>query len=300
MELTVLNNTVQLKPKEYRSSIEPTWCPGCGDFAVTAAICNAFSSLGVNPDNAVIVSGIGCSSRLPLWMRSFGFHSCHGRAVPVAVGMKLSRPELLVAITIGDGDAYSIGGGHLPHAARRNIDLTLIVMDNQIYALTKKQASPTSREGMKGSVTPYGTLDSPINPLTLMLTYGATFVAQAFAGNPKVTGDIIKQAIEHKGFSFVSIISPCPTFNTIDTFEYYRPRIYSIEDLHADKTDRIKAYEIAESSLDHTKNPEAKVPVGVFYKVDKPTYDSKIAALKVKYKGTNTPDLKAIYSKFRA
>lgn len=288
----------QLKPKEYRSTIEPTWCPGCGDFAVTAAICNAFSQLGVNPDEAVLVSGIGCSSRLPLWMRTFGFHSCHGRALPVAIGMKLARPELLVVVTIGDGDAFSIGGGHLPHVARRNIDLTLIVMDNQIYALTKKQVSPTSREGMKGSTTPYGTIDSPMNALTLMLTYGATFVAQAFAGNPKVTGEIIRQAIEHKGFSFVNILSPCPTFNTVDTFEYYRPRIYSIDETHKDKTDRIKAYELAESALDHTVNPEAKVPIGIFYQAGKPVYGSRVAALKARYKGTDTPDLKGLYNKF--
>lgn len=291
---------VQLKPKEYRSAIEPTWCPGCGDFAVTAAICNAFSQLGVNPDEAVLVSGIGCSSRLPLWMRTFGFHSCHGRAVPVAIGIKLARPELLVAVTIGDGDAFSIGGGHLPHAARRNIDITLIVMDNQIYALTKKQVSPTSREGMKGSTTPYGAIDSPMNTLTLMLTYGATFVAQAFAGNPKVTGEIIRQAIEHKGFSFVNILSPCPTFNVVDTFEYYRPRISSIEETHKDKSDRIKAYELTESALDHTVNPEAKVPIGIFYQAEKPVYGSRVEALKVKYKGTDTPDLKALYNKFRA
>lgn len=299
MEVTETKK-VQLKPRDYRSTIEPTWCPGCGDFAVTAAICNAFSARGVNPDEAVLVSGIGCSSRLPLWMRTFGFHSCHGRAVPVAVGMKLARPDLLVVVTIGDGDAFSIGGGHLPHVARRNIDITLIVMDNQIYALTKNQVSPTSREGMRGSTTPYGAIDSPMNALTLMLTYGATFVAQAFAGNPKVTGEIIRQAIEHKGFSFVNIISPCPTFNVVDTFEYYRPRIYSIDETHRDKADKVNAFEIAESALDHTYNPDARVPVGVFYKVEKPVYESMVAVLKVKYKGADTPDLKTIYNKFRA
>ena len=300
MIMEALDVKLQLKPKEYRSAIEPTWCAGCGDFAVTAAICNAFSQLNVNPDEAIIVSGIGCSSRLPLWMRTFGFHSCHGRALPVAIGIKLARPELLVMVTIGDGDAFSIGGGHLPHAARRNIDITLVVMDNQIYALTKKQVSPTSREGMKGSTTPYGTIDSPMNTLTMMLTYGATFVAQAFAGNPKVTGDIIKQAIEHKGFSFVNILSPCPTFNTVDTFDYYRPRIYNIDETHRDKRDRMKAFEIAESALNHTINPDAKVPVGILYKVEKPVYESRVAGLKGKYHGADITDLKAIYNKFRA
>lgn len=299
MEVTTARQEVQLKPKEYRSDIEPTWCPGCGDFAVTAAICNALSALKIDPDATVLVSGIGCSSRLPLWMRTFGFHSCHGRAVPVAVGMKLARPELVVVVTIGDGDAFSIGGGHLPHVVRRNVDLTVVVMDNQIYALTKNQISPTSREGLKGTTTPFGNPDPPMNVLLTMLTYGATFVAQAFAGNPKVTGEIIRKGIEHRGFSFINVISPCPTFNRVDTFEYYRARVQNIDEFHQDKTDKARAMELAEQSLNHTWDPEAKVPVGIFYQVERPTYEDKILALKRRYEGSDHADLRPIYDQFR-
>lgn len=296
----VVSTAIKLKPKQYRSDIEPTWCPGCGDFAVTSAICKAFSEIGVNPDLSMLVSGIGCSSRLPLWMSSFGFHSCHGRALPVAIGVKLARPELTVVVTSGDGDAFSIGGGHLSPPARRNMDLTLIVMDNRLYALTKLQASPTSREGLKGSTTPYGTIDTPINTLSLMMTYGATFVAQAYAGNPKVTGDIIRQAIEHKGFSFVNIFSPCPTFNKVDTFQFYRPRILNIDETHTDKADRVKAFELAETTNDHTTDSEAKIPIGVFYKKEQQTYGEKVQALKERFNGSDDYDVKEIYERFKA
>lgn len=289
---------VKLKPKEYRSAIEPTWCPGCGDYAVTAAICNALSANGVDPDNAVIVSGIGCSSRLPLWMRTFGFHSAHGRAIPVAVGMKVSRPELTVAVTIGDGDAFAIGGNHIPHAARRNIDMTLIVMDNGIYGLTKNQNSPTSREGLPGSLMPFGNIDAPMNVLALLLTYGATFVAQAFAGNPKQTGEIIGKAMAHKGFSYVNVLSPCPTYNKVDTFEYYRPRVQDIPADH-DTGDFLKAIGIAEHALDHQKNPEGKVPIGLLYQAQKPVFGEKVDALKAKYKGTDTPDWEKILDGYK-
>ena len=184
--------------------------------------------------------------------------------------------------------------------ARRNMDLTLIVMDNRLYALTKLQASPTSREGMKGSTTPYGTIDTPINTLSLMMTYGATFVAQAYAGNPKVTGDIIRQAIEHKGFSFVNIFSPCPTFNKVDTFQFYRARILNIDETHTDKADRVKAFELAETTNDHTTDAEAKVPIGVFYKKEQQTYGEKVEALKKRFNGSDDYDVKEIYERFRA
>ena len=291
---------VALKPKQYRSAIEPTWCAGCGDYAVVAAICQALSKNGVDPDRAVFVSGIGCSSRLPLWMRTFGFHSAHGRAVPVAVGMKIARPDLTVVVTIGDGDAFSIGGGHMPHAARRNIDMTVVVMDNAIYALTKNQISPTSREGLYGSLTPYGNIDGPMNVLSLMLSYGATFVAQAFAGNPKHTGELIAQAMAHRGFSFVNVISPCPTFNKVDTFDYYRQRVQDISETHTDTGNLMKALEIAERAMEHTRNPEGKVPVGLLYQVRRPTYDEKVEALKAKYHGTDNPDWEKILDSYRA
>ncbi len=295
----VVHNPIELKPKDYRSAIEPTWCPGCGDFAVVSALTNALAASKIDPKASVVVSGIGCSSRLPLWMGNFGFHSVHGRAMPVAVGMKVAQPDMPVVVTIGDGDAFSIGGGHLPHAARRNFNLTLIVMDNGAYSLTKNQHSPTSREGYKGSLSPYGSLDTPMNTLALMLSYGATFVAQSYAGNPKVTADLITQAIAHKGFAFVNVLSPCPTYNKLDTFEYYRPRIHNINETHTDVTDKAAALALAEKALEHHKNPEGKVFSGLFYKVEKETYEDKLKALKARYKGTDTPDLNKIFDKYK-
>lgn len=293
---------VELKPKQYRSDIEPTWCPGCGDFAVVSAICSAYSKLGVNPNNAATISGIGCSSRLPLWLNTFGFHSCHGRAVPVAVGLKMARPDMTVVTTIGDGDCFSIGGGHNAHPARRNMDMTLIVMDNNMYALTKDQCSPTSREGYKGSTNPYGSIDAPMNTISLMLAYGATFVAQAYAGSPKVTGDIIQQAIAHKGFSFVNILSPCPTYNKIETFQYFKPRLQDInEELgHKDIGDKTKALAMSDKVYDHIYKEDGKVLTGLFYKEEKVTFEEKVADLKKSYNGDDNFDVSKLFEDFKA
>lgn len=294
---------VQLKPKQYRSDIDPTWCPGCGDFAVTSAICKAYSNLGIDPDNCATVSGIGCSSRLPLWLRTFGFHSCHGRAVPVAVGMKQSKPDMTIVTTIGDGDCFSIGGGHNAHPARKNMDMTLIVMDNNMYALTKNQTSPTSREGYKGSTNPYGNIEDPMNTISLMIAYGATFVAQTYAGSPKHAGEMIEKAIAHKGFSFVNILSPCPTYNKIETFDYYKPRVTNINDDlgHDDAAikDKAKAIAIAEKVYDHIDNAEGKVLAGLFYQEEKETYEERVAALKKRHNGDENYDCQEMFEAYR-
>ncbi len=305
---------VPLKPAEYKSDIEPTWCPGCGDFTVVRALTQAFSELRLPPENIVQVSGIGCSSRAPLFMRTYGAHTLHGRAIPFAIGVKLANPELTVICDVGDGDLFSIGAGHNPHVARRNVDITVICMDNQVYGLTKNQVSPTSREGLYGSLTPYGTVDKPLNPIATMLAYGATFVAQTYSGNPKHMTEIFKQAIMHKGFAFVNVISPCPTFNKVDTFKYYREKVEDInkdpeavceliecptKDINErghDPTDYKMALELAFHDLDHYYDPEAPVPIGIFYKSEEPSYEEKVEAVKKKYNAVENPSPEFIQS----
>ncbi len=285
----------QLKPKDYRSDIPPVWCAGCGDYGVLASLTTALSANNVSPVDTVIVSGIGCSSRLPYFVTTFGMHTCHGRAVPIATGIKLARPELRVIVVGGDGDHFSIGGGHLPHVARKNIDLTLIVMDNSIYGLTKGQASPTSRGGMVTTTTPHGSPDIPLNPIAYALVYGATFVAQSFSSNTKLTADLIGQAMNHRGFAFINVISPCPTFNKIDTFEYYKPLLKNIDDIHTDKGDKVKAMSLALTM----GRDSAEVPIGLFYQEKRPSYVDMLTEIKIKNKGTDKPDIAKIIDTFR-
>ena len=277
----------QLKPKDYKSDVPPIWCAGCGDYGVLASLTMAFSQNNVKPTDTVLVSGIGCSSRLPYFVTTFGMHTIHGRALPVATGIKLARPDLRVVVVGGDGDHFSIGGGHLPHAARKNIDLLLIVMDNSIYGLTKGQASPTSRPGMATTTTPYGSPDVPINPVAYALVYGASFVAQSFSSNTKLTTDLIGKALNHKGFAFINVISPCPTFNKVDTFEYYKPLLRNIDEIHPDKGDKVRALSLAMTM----GRENGEVPIGLFYQEKRPTYVEMLQEIKTKNKGTDHPDL---------
>jgi 2-oxoglutarate ferredoxin oxidoreductase subunit beta len=282
-----MEQQLELQPADYRSDIEPTWCPGCGDFGVISAITKALSELKIKPENVVSVSGIGCSSRTPLFLKNYSMHVLHGRAIPTAIGVKLANPDLTVLVEAGDGDLFSIGSGHNPHAARRNLDLAVLCMDNQVYGLTKNQVSPTSREGLYGSLTPYGSIDKPVNPISYMLTFGATFVAQTYAGNLKHMSEVIKQAISHRGFSFVNIISPCPTYNKVDTFKYYKDKTIDInEQGHSDIQNLQKALELATRDLEHYYNESAKVPIGIFYKKEEPTYHDRENEIKARYKAS--------------
>ncbi|RLJ70404.1 2-oxoglutarate ferredoxin oxidoreductase subunit beta [Hydrogenivirga caldilitoris] len=303
----------QLKPVDYKSDIEPTWCAGCGDFTVISSLTKVFSELRIPPESIVQVSGIGCSSRAPLFMRTYATHTLHGRAIPFAIGVKLANPELTVICNVGDGDLFSIGAGHNPHAARRNIDITVICMDNQVYGLTKNQVSPTSREGLYGSLTPYGNIDRPINPVAQMLSFGATFVAQTFSGNPKHMTEVFKEAISHRGFAFVNVLSPCPTFNKVDTFKYYREKVKDVnselpfleyplvkekninEEGH-DPSDFKTALELALHDLDHYYNPNAPVPIGVFYRKEEETYEDRVSRVKERYKAVKEPTLELLQS----
>ena len=201
-----------LQAKDFKSDYKPVWCPGCGDYSVLAAITKALAALELRPENVALVSGIGCSSRIPVYTTCYGFHGVHGRALPAATGLKAARPDLTVLVASGDGDGYSIGGNHFLHACRRNVDLTYLVMDNHVYGMTKGQASPTTEPDWDNKLSPGGTGIRSFHPLVIALAAGASFVARAFSGDPGGTAEIIARAIRHPGFSFVEILSPCVTF----------------------------------------------------------------------------------------
>jgi 2-oxoglutarate/2-oxoacid ferredoxin oxidoreductase subunit beta len=215
---------------DLKGKVDPDWCPGCGDFGVLAAVQKALVELQIPNHQVATVSGIGCSSNFPGFINTYGMHTLHGRSLPVASGLKLGNHDLTVLVTGGDGDGFGIGCGHFVHAMRRNINLTYLVLDNQVYGLTTGQTSPTSRIGMKTKSNPYGNGDTPVNPLTLALSAGATFVGRGFSGDQKHLTELIKQAIQHNGFSFLDIFSPCVTYNHDNTFQWFRPRVKRLED----------------------------------------------------------------------
>jgi 2-oxoglutarate ferredoxin oxidoreductase subunit beta len=210
-----MNDMVQpaaLTAAEFKSGYKPIWCPGCGDYTVLASVTRALAMVGRPPHEVAVVSGIGCSSRIPAYTSCYGFHGVHGRSLAAATGLKVSRPDLTVLVASGDGDGYSIGGNHFLHACRRNVDLTYIVMDNHVYGMTKGQASPTTEPDWDNKLSPGGTGLRPFNPLVIALAAGANFVARAFSGDQHGTAEIIAQGIRHPGFSFIEILSPCVTF----------------------------------------------------------------------------------------
>lgn len=200
------------KPADFKTDVHPIWCPGCGHFGVHAALTRTFAGLGVAPENLVVVSGIGCSSRLPAYLNAYGFHGVHGRPLPVATGLKLARPELTVLVAAGDGDAFSIGGNHFLHACRRNVDLTYVVMDNEVYGMTKGQPSPTSPADWDSPLAPGGTGISAFRPAAMALAAGANFIARCFSGDPNGLARVLAEAVATPGFSFVHVLSPCVTY----------------------------------------------------------------------------------------
>ena len=204
--------TIALTPQMFKSDTKPVWCPGCGDFSVLAGITRALSILQLRPENVAVVSGIGCSSRIPAYTSCYGFHGVHGRALAAATGLKVARPGLTVLVTGGDGDGYSIGGNHFLHACRRNVDLTYIVMDNHVYGMTKGQPSPTTEPDWSSKLSPGGTGLREFHPLVIALASGANFIARGFSGDPNACARLIAEAVRHPGFSFVEILSPCVTF----------------------------------------------------------------------------------------
>ena len=249
----------QLTKEAYKGKIHPDWCPGCGDFSVLSALQTALFELGLKPHQVLVVSGIGCSSNLPGFINAYGMHTLHGRSLAVATGAKLGNHELKVICTGGDGDGYGIGGNHFLHTMRRNVDLTYIVMDNQIYGLTTGQVSPTSVKGMKTKSTPHGSVENPINPVPMAIVGGATYVARAFSGKQKHMVDILKGAIQHKGFALVDVFSPCVTYNKDNTYQWFNPRVKILEEQGHDPTDFHKAIARGYQWGD-------EIPIGLFWK----------------------------------
>ena len=237
--------TATLTVQDFKGKVDPDWCPGCGDFGVLRSLQKACVELGLQPHEILTVSGIGCSSNLPGYFNSYGMHTLHGRALAVATGAQLANHELTVIATGGDGDGYGIGGNHFTHTARRNVDLTYLVMNNQIYGLTTGQVSPTSRVGMKTKSTPFGSVEPPVNPITSAIMNGATFVARGYTADQKHLTELIKQAIQHRGFALIDIFSPCVTFNHDNDYKFFKPRVTKLEDQQHDPSDWKSACEKA-------------------------------------------------------
>ncbi|WHX51165.1 2-oxoacid:ferredoxin oxidoreductase subunit beta [Paenibacillus woosongensis] len=228
--------------KEFRNKIKPNWCPGCGDFSVQAAIQRAAANVGLEPEDLAVISGIGCSGRISGYINAYGLHGIHGRALPIAQGVKLANRDLTVIASGGDGDGFAIGMGHTVHAIRRNINITYIVMDNQIYGLTKGQTSPRSGEGFKTKSTPEGSIESTLSPLEVALAAGATFVAQSFSSDLKQLTSLIEQGIQHEGFSLINVFSPCVTFNKVNTYDWFKDNIINLDTVEGyDPTNRLAA-----------------------------------------------------------
>ncbi|MBI3088379.1 MAG: 2-oxoacid ferredoxin oxidoreductase [Candidatus Omnitrophica bacterium] len=259
--------------KEYQGLVKPDWCPGCGDFGVLNALQRALADLDIAPHNVLVVSGIGCSSNLPGFIRAYGFHGLHGRSLPVAAGAKLANHELTVIAAGGDGDGYGIGAGHFIHTCRRNFNMTYIVMDNQIYGLTTGQASPTTEKDIRTKSTPEGTIEIPLNPVALALTCGATYVARGFSGENLQLANLMKGAIEHKGFALVDVFSPCVTYNKHNTYPWFKERIYKLEDEKHDPAN-------FQAAMERAFEWGNRIPIGLFFKVERPTYEDEEPALR--------------------
>jgi len=277
----------KISAQEYKTKIEPVWCPGCGDFGVLQALCNALSAKDVDPKTLVFASGIGCSGRLPPYVKSYGFHTVHGRVLPIATGIKVGNPTLTVIAVGGDGDAYAIGGGHIPHTARRNPDIKYLVMDNGTYGLTKGQGSPTSPVGMKTHASPYGTTEAPLNPIAMAIAYDVSFVARAYSGKAKELSEIIMKAMDHRGFALINVISPCITF--YNTYKELPPQLATIPEGH-NPADRVKAFELA---LD-----ASKIYLGIFYQQERPTYEQRLYGLAQQAEAHSIPRLDEILLEF--
>ncbi|MEN2974876.1 MAG: 2-oxoacid:ferredoxin oxidoreductase subunit beta [Candidatus Caldarchaeales archaeon] len=255
------------KPSEYQSDIWVDWCPGCGDFGILSSMYRAFAELELPPEKTIVVSGIGCSGKTPHFINVNGVHTLHGRAIPFAMGIKLANPELTVVINAGDGDLLGIGAGHFVALGRRNIDLTIILHNNTVYGLTKGQASPTLKKGLKPKSLPKPNIQDAVNPVALAIASGYTFVARGYSMMVDHLKELIKKAIQHKGSAIVEVLQPCITYDNIHTVEFYRKRIYKMEDsgwnpvvekVEEREDKQIKAWM---KSMEYGE----KIPIGVFY-----------------------------------
>jgi 2-oxoglutarate ferredoxin oxidoreductase subunit beta len=256
---------------DYRGG-ETAWCPGCGNFGILMAVKKALVKLGKLPHEVLIVSGIGQSGKLPHYLKCNTFNSLHGRTIPPATGAKAANSELTVLAVGGDGDTYGEGGNHFIHGIRRNPDITMIVHNNQIYGLTKGQASPTSDLGMKTKVQYHGVFETPLNPLALAISLDCGFVSRSFSGDVTHLTNLIVRAIKHKGFSLVDVLQPCVTFNKLNTFKWYKERVYKLSDSDYSPDNRMVAFE---KSLEWGQ----RIPIGVFYKRKGPSFEDNLSAL---------------------
>jgi len=270
-------------PQSYKNDLKPVWCPGCGDFGVLNSLYKALADTKCEPHDTVVISGIGCSSRLPGYVETYGFNSLHGRALPIATGVKLASPGLKVIAVGGDGDGIAIGGNHFLHAARRNTDLTYIMMDNEIYGLTKGQAAPTTPIGDKTKSTIYGNPEAGVDPCALAISFGASWVARGFSGDIKGTTELMRLAITHKGFAFLNIISPCVTWRGDDQHKEIRAKVRAVSAEH-DKSSREIALRLT--------NESGIVTTGLLYENSQPTLVDEILDIRWKAQGDKQPPTK--------
>ena len=292
MAIGIKDPKTESEKQNFKNGINPIWCPGCGDYAVLNAVASALSDLGLATNDVAVVSGIGCSSRLPGYLSSYGFNSIHGRPIPIATGLKAARPDLTVIAAGGDGDGFSIGGGHLMHAVRRNIDLTYIVMDNGIYGLTKGQVSPTTPLGFMTKTTSYGAYEKPVNPLEIMLAYGCSYVAQAFAGDIKSMKALFTEAISFPGFAFVDVISPCPTYRGgMGQFKDLRQIANYLTPETHDETDWDAAHKLTRD--------KSKMHVGMMYREPRESYLETQHGLKEKAHERKFPPVEDIANNYK-
>jgi 2-oxoglutarate/2-oxoacid ferredoxin oxidoreductase subunit beta len=258
--------------EDYNTGRIPAWCPGCGNFSILKVFKEVYLELGIEPHQFVIVSGIGQAGKFPHYLKCNTFNGLHGRALPVATGIKLANHEMLVVAEGGDGDCYGEGGNHLVHAIRRNIGVKLFVHDNQIYGLTKGQASPTSTEGTVTKNQPFGVLSEQLNPMALAVALDCSFVGRGYTGAQEHLKGLIKEAIAHKGFSLVDILQPCVSFNKVNTYQWYQQRVYQIESTY-NPEDRIEAFRKA---LEWGE----RIPIGVIYRNNRLSLEERIPVIK--------------------
>ena len=264
-----------LKPGDFNTGRKPTWCPGCGNYGIRNSLKKTFVKLYLMPHEILIVYGIGCSGNGANFIKTYAFHALHGRALPVATGAKLANHKLNVMIIGGDGDGVGIGGNHFMHTCRRNINMTYLLHNNKVYGLTTGQTAPTSDKGFKTKSTPSGVLEKPVNPVLLALACGATYVARGFSGDTGHLSEVIRKAIKHKGFSFIDVLQPCVTFNKQNTYDFYREKIYKLDELESyDKSDLNEAIK---RSME-----EEKIPIGIFYQVERPLYEDGLKQIERK------------------
>jgi len=258
-----------LTAKDFATSTPSWWCPGCGDFGVIAALKSALAELGLQPKDVAFISGIGCSGKISGYLHSYAYHGVHGRALPAATAVKLANRDLTVIAAGGDGDGFAIGAGHFLHAVRRNPNMTYIVMDNQTYGLTKGQSSPTSAVGYVTGTSPGGNPDAPLDGIAVALAAGGTFLARGFSAQPKKLVELIKDGIRHPGFSVIQVMSPCVTFNKINTYQWFKDNVYDVEEIgDYDTSDRGRAF--------NTIMSDGKIALGVLYREIRPTLEDLV------------------------